>query len=180
MEKKRLADLKKTDKLLLLFGVGLLLVVLSWPGKKQDTGAETDAAVGPESAASYEEELERRLASILSRMEGVGKVEVMITFQSSEEKVVQEDTSASRKRIEETDSSGGERKQEELSLEVDTLTLGDRGEPYVLKELAPQVQGVLVVAEGGDLATVKAQIVEAVQALFPLEAHKIKVLKRGS
>ena len=50
----------------------------------------------------------------------------------------------------------------------------------VLKELAPEIEGILVLADGADRATVKAEIVDAVQALFPLPAHKIKVLKRGS
>lgn len=50
----------------------------------------------------------------------------------------------------------------------------------MLKELAPEIEGILVLADGADRATVKAEIVDAVQALFPLPAHKIKVLKRGS
>ena len=38
--------------------------------------------------------------------------------------------------------------------------------------------GIVVAAEGGDNAAVKAEISEAMEALFDVPAHKIKVLKR--
>ena len=60
------------------------------------------------------------------------------------------------------------------------LSGGSGGTPYVIQERVPEVEGVLVLADGAGSATVKAQIAEAVQALFPVEAHKIRVLKRGS
>ncbi|MCD8249989.1 MAG: hypothetical protein LUC60_09110 [Lachnospiraceae bacterium] len=51
--------------------------------------------------------------------------------------------------------------------------------PYVRSETNPQVEGVLIVAEGGDNGDVKADIIDAVQALFGIEAHKIKIMKYG-
>lgn len=180
MEKAWFQKLKKTDKLLLLLAAGILLVVLSWPGKKEVVTSEKLTMESSEDVLSYEKKQEQRLSEILSQMEGVGRAEVMITYKSSEERIVREDSSSSRKSVEETDSGGGMRTQEEVSLNVDTLTTGGEGEPYVVKELVPEVEGILVLADGGDKASVKAQIIEAVQALFPLESHKIKVLKRGS
>ena len=47
------------------------------------------------------------------------------------------------------------------------------------KELLPEVEGVIVIAEGGDNAVVARNITEAVQALFGVEAHKIKIMKRA-
>ena len=49
-------------------------------------------------------------------------------------------------------------------------------EPAV-QELEPRVEGVIVIAEGGGNAQVKQNILEAVQALFSVEAHKIKIMK---
>ncbi len=48
--------------------------------------------------------------------------------------------------------------------------------------LYPEVEGVLVSCEGAGTGTVNAEITEALQALFNLDAHKIKVLsmKDGS
>ena len=46
-----------------------------------------------------------------------------------------------------------------------------------MQELEPRVEGVIVIAEGGGNAQVKQNILEAVEALFPVEAHKIKIMK---
>ncbi len=45
------------------------------------------------------------------------------------------------------------------------------------KELSPKVEGVVVIAEGGDKGVVVQNITEAVQALFGVDTHKIKVMK---
>ena len=42
-----------------------------------------------------------------------------------------------------------------------------------------EIEGVVVIADGGDNAVVVQNITEAVQALFGVEAHKIKIMKRG-
>lgn len=49
--------------------------------------------------------------------------------------------------------------------------------PYVTSESNPQVEGVLVIAEGGDKSSVKEEIIGAAQALFGIEPHKIKIMK---
>ena len=51
--------------------------------------------------------------------------------------------------------------------------------PYVKQELSPRIEGVLVIAEGGDNAVVIENITEAVQALFGVDTHKIKVMKHN-
>ena len=56
-------------------------------------------------------------------------------------------------------------------------TEGGTSEPYVVKTLSPEIEGVLVVAEGAGSGIVNRTIVEAVQALFGVEAHKVKVVK---
>ena len=47
------------------------------------------------------------------------------------------------------------------------------------KELTPEVAGVIVIAEGGDDPVAVENIIEAVQALFEIYTHKIKVMKRN-
>ena len=50
--------------------------------------------------------------------------------------------------------------------------------PYVIRETMPEVRGVLVVAQGAGDPQVVSEIKEAVMALFHLDAHKIKVMKK--
>ena len=57
---------------------------------------------------------------------------------------------------------------------------GGEKAPYVSKEILPEIEGVLVVAEGGDSPRIVSDISDAVKALFQVEAHRIKVVKMSS
>ena len=110
----------------------------------------------------------------------MGEVDVMLTLFSSSEKVLRVDKERSRVATSETDSSGGTRQQADESLRESTVLAGSSGsgEPVVEKELAPEISGIVISAQGGGNALVQKEISEAMQALFGLPAHKIKVLKR--
>ena len=85
----------------------------------------------------------------------------------------------SRSSTHESDSQGGTRIISETDSRENTVyrTEGGASEPYVIKTLSPQIEGVLVVAEGAGSGTVNRTIVETVQALFGVEAHKVKVVR---
>ena len=186
-----MSKLKKPKKeqlvVLLLFGV--LLVVIALPTTTGTMGADkkdadisgTQGAAGTDTATlTYEEQLEKRLSAILSQVAGAGRVEVMLTLESRGERIVEKDTPESRKSVEETDSSGGSRTTDEQDWGEETVYYEDGSggkSPYVVKELEPNIEGVLVLAEGGGSAVVKQELLEAVQALFPIEAHKVKIMK---
>jgi len=131
---------------------------------------------------AYEAELEARLASLLGQIEGAGTVQVMVTVSRSSELILQSDTSREESVIQETDAQGGSRDNMELREEKQTVLVGDSGigQPYVVGQIMPQVEGVVVACEGGDRPTVQAEISAAVQALFDLAPHKIKVCKMAS
>lgn len=132
--------------------------------------------------SNYEEELEKRLIQILSRIDGAGQVQVMVTVSRSAELILQSDTSREESTVKETDSQGGSRDNAEFREENQTVLIGgsNTSQPYVIGEIMPQVEGVVVACEGGDRASVQAEISAAVQALFDLQPHKIKVCKMAS
>lgn len=179
----------KKEQLVVLLLFGVLLVVIALPTTTGTMGAEkkdadisgTQGATGTDTATlTYEEQLEKRLSAILSQVAGAGRVEVMVTLESRGERIVEKDTPESRKSVEETDSSGGSRTTDEQDWGEETVYYEDGSggkSPYVVKELEPNIEGVLVLAEGGDSAVVKQELLEAVQALFPIEAHKVKIMK---
>ncbi len=105
----------------------------------------------------------------------------MLTLFSSSEKVLRVDKERSRSTTSETDSSGGTRQQADESLRESTVLAGSSGsgEPVVEKELAPEISGIVISAQGGGNASVQKEISEAMQALFGLPAHKIKSIKAG-
>jgi len=49
--------------------------------------------------------------------------------------------------------------------------------PYVSKVIQPVVEGVVVIAQGGDSESVKENIIETIQVLFGIDANKIRVVK---
>ena len=166
----------KKDQLLIVFLVGILLLVISIPaGTKKDSNTGTKktlansskSSVGTTKQSEYTAYMEERLERILSQIDGAGQVQVMITWKSDGEKVVEKDRKSNEENVSETTvyNSG-------------SSTSGVQ-EPYVSKELSPQAQGVIVIAPGGDDAVVVKNITEAVQALFEIDTHKIRIMKGG-
>ena len=181
-----MSKLKKPKKeqlvVLLLFGVLLVVIAIPTTPGQSETISGVEAATDDIEAAglSYEEQLEKRLSAILSRVAGAGRVEVMVTLESRGERIVEKDTPESRKNVEETDANGGSRSTDEQDWGEETVYYEDGNggkSPYVVKELEPNIEGILVLAEGGGSAVVKQELLEAVQALFPIAAHKVKIMK---
>ena len=149
---------------------------------KDGIAVETPGKAGEEGNESALEEYaimqEAKLEALLSSMEGVGKVEVMLTFLSSEELVVEKDAPVVRSNTVEKDSEGGTRTVTQYESGDSTVYLSGSGvsEPYVVKTLNPRVVGVLVVAEGAGDDMVRGTLSEIVQALFGVEAQRVKVV----
>ena len=186
----KLRELKKSDWIAIaLTGVLILIIAIPLSPKKEEETktaekeiSETVSGNGGESQDAYVASLERKLKQVLGQMDGAGKVEVMITLADSGEKIVEKDHKEQENHIEESDTGGGTRSTTERETENVTVYVENGSEtyPYVTKEVLPKVEGVLVVAEGGDDPKVISDISDTVMALFRVEAHKIKVVKMSS
>ena len=124
--------------------------------------------------------LEARIEELLSVMDGVGNVQAMVTVSASREMIVEKDEPVNRATVTETDGSGGSRSTNESSYEYETIFKTDsegNKTPYVVKQIEPEIQGITVVAQGGGNAVVQKNISDVLEALFHIEAHKIKVVK---
>ena len=181
--------LKKSDWAAIAL-LGVLLLIIAMPSGSRTAVSKTDnfgTVSGTEAEKTtkkedYSEYLENKLERVLAQMEGVGRVTVMITVSDNGESVVEKDASESSTTTTENDSSGGVRTVTEEQSSETTIYLETDGEsrPYVQKEKLPSIEGVIVVAEGGGNSRVVSEISEAVEALFSVEAHKIKVVKMSS
>ena len=49
--------------------------------------------------------------------------------------------------------------------------------PYIVQEREPEIEGVVIVCQGGYDSVIKREITDAVSALFSIESHKIKIMK---
>lgn len=181
--------------LCILLVLGLALIVLCWLGMPETTDKKTKT-VKPDGMSEsleanpiygetendqdeYVSNLEKRLEDLLTNVKGVGKVEVMITLSESKELVTLKDTPYTHDSVKEDDGEGGKRDSYTMKKDEATVmsTMKDgSSSPYVIKELQPTVEGVVVTAQGGADNKIKLDIVEAVEALFDVPTHKIKVL----
>ncbi len=144
--------------------------------QKQYGSAESGQTATQE---TYTEIMEQKLTDILSDMADAGRVRVMITLKSSEELVLEKEEPVNRSATNENDAQGGSRIINQLETGDTTVyrTDGSSSEPYVVKTLTPQIEGVLIVAEGAGKGNVNQAMTEIAQALFGVEAHKVKVVK---
>lgn len=189
---KRWRKLKKTDwAVIALTGVLLMILAIPTGDKKQGgepvlTKENTEETVTEKTKTvqkdDYISDLENKLEKVLSQMEGVGKVAVMITVSDNGTCVVEKDTTKNTSTTEEKDSSGGNRTVTEQEMGESTVYIerGQEKTPYIQKETLPTIEGIVVVAEGGGNGKTISDISETIQALFPVEAHRIKVVKMGS
>lgn len=186
-------------RILLIIIAGIVLVVASVTDKKGNNDVYEDDVYTPgggdnninssynyssESAAlnamaEYASREEGKLERILGQVEGIGKVKVMITLASSEERMTLQDTDNTESSTDEQDSNGGSRQQEEYILKSENVIISSEGNeyPYVVQVNSPKIEGVAVVAEGAGSGKKDSEIIDAVVALFSIEPHKIKVMK---
>lgn len=182
MQKIKEKKLKRSDWLILVLA-GILILIIALPTdtkeKKQAEEAKENISKENNTMEASKDEIERKLEDILEKIDGAGDVKVMITYQDSGTQVVEKDKNTSENSLEESDSTGGVRSTKEQQLQESTVyEEADAGNtPFVSKELLPKVEGILIVAYGGDNQKVKQNISEAVLALFQVEAHRIKIVK---
>lgn len=182
MQKIKEKELKRSDWLILVLA-GILILIIALPTdtkeKKQAEEAKENISKENNTMEASKDEIERKLEDILEKIDGAGDVKVMITYQDSGTQVVEKDKNTSENSLEESDSTGGVRSTKEQQLQESTVyEEADAGNtPFVSKELLPKVEGILIVAYGGDNQKVKQNISEAVLALFQVEAHRIKIVK---
>ena len=182
MQKIKEKKLKRSDWLILVLA-GILILIIALPTdtkeKKQAEKSKENISKENNTMEASKDEIERKLEDILEKIDGAGDVKVMITYQDSGTQVVEKDKNTSENSLEESDSTGGVRSTKEQQLQESTVyEEADAGNtPFVSKELLPKVEGILIVASGGDNQKVKQNISEAVLTLFQVEAHRIKIVK---
>ena len=147
--------------LVLLLGVGLMLL---------PTGSGQQEEPQSDSWDTFSlEDTERKMAELLSRIEGAGKLEIMLTLKSSSQLYLAEDT----------DESAG---QSDAQSRQETVTLNKGGyeDVVVTRQVYPVYQGAVVVCQGADQSSVRLAITEAVASLTGLSSDKISVIKWNS
>ena len=187
--KKTEGNNKKTIENLVVFLILLIVTIVAinliWGKEEQKTvenQIETEHKVlaeNIENSTTNETNaynLEQEVEEVLSKIEGVGKVKVLITYSESSQIVAMYNENKNISVTEETDSEGGIRTIEATDANKEIILDGDNN-PITEKIVMPKIEGAIIIAEGGGDAILKSNIVQAVSAVTGLASHKVQVFK---
>ncbi len=164
-------DKNKISRFVLVLGIiGIALIFLSEmiPESSNQELKQSDNNI----YLSYEreEQLERRLEEMISKISGAGKTSVMLTLDSSKEFFYASDVTSETRETDTERSSDTE--------ENHVIIDGENGEePLIIKVDEAKIRGVLIVCEGGDNPTVIEKIIDAVCAVLGISSNRVSVSK---
>lgn len=172
----KVKSIKHIEIIIAVIVVALMILIFSgFKSSSSKTTSTDDSATSAVSTTNVSTvaEWEKRLAEILSSIDGVGKAEVMITAKSTTEKVTANTTTTSI-----SSSQGGSGNVTTSTNTTETpVIVNNNGtsEPYILKEVMPEILGVIVVAEGADNSVTKLAIMRAVQTSLQVNAACVEI-----
>lgn len=157
---------KKYRYVLIILLIGLILMLI--PSKNTTTEDVNVSLSNKENSnSSTENPLEQRLSDLLSKVEGAGNVEVILTIETGEEIIYQTNDDQVN-----SDTS--------FSSNTDTVTVTDsnRNQTGLIKQIkAETYKGAIIVCRGADNPTVCLKLVDAVSRITGLRSNCISVLK---
>ena len=172
-------DKKKIYSLLSLAVVcGIALIAMSGLSQDKETSKENKDAnqeiAADASQIASDSSLEKKLKSILSQIEGAGELDVMITFESSEEIQPAYNSNSTTEKTQEKDAQGGERTVTTATENKTMITSGSNS-PIVIKTTEPKIKGVIVVSSGASNPTVKQNLYSATQTALQVSGHQVEI-----
>ncbi len=171
--KEKLVQKLKTDKkLLLIVAVGVLGMALIFFSEIKPETKKDNTALITNASVSYEETVEKKLKDLIESIDGAGKAQVMVVFESSKESVFAKDLDEDTENGEKTDSKKTKSKY---------IIIEKSGEENGLltKNVYPSVSGVAIVCDGAGDSVIKQRIVETVSALFDINSKNISVVRKA-
>lgn len=191
LQKKEEGNNKKTIENLVIFAIILIVTIVAinyiWSGdsdKKEENNEITKKLAteepNTENKKSNEgENTEERLENILSNIKGVGTAKVLLTYSQTSQIMPMYDEDSTESTTEEKDSGGGTRIINESSSKKDIIYEENNGvkTPITQSVVNPKIEGAIITAQGAGDANVKANIIQAVEAVTGLATYKIQVFE---
>lgn len=163
-------------KYALVIVICLGLLALIWPVTKTESPSPPPAAKSQSTETGKATQgMASELESILSQIDGAGKVEVSLTLTSEGVKTYATNVRTERRVNQESDGRTSKKTTEENQV-LDLAVAA--GNPLLVEEKIPDILGVLVVADGARNPEVKENLTEATATLLNISAHKVRVLPR--
>ena len=180
---------KKNIENLVVFLVLLIITIIAintiWGDKKSEVKQEENSTYKQlaenidkgNNLENNEYNLEEKLEDILSKIYGVGKVKVLITYSETSEVIAMYNEKNTASNTEEEDTNGGKRVIEQIDSNKEIIYEEKNGEkiPITQKIIMPKIEGAIITAEGAGNANIKTNIIQAVSAVTGLPSYRISV-----
>ena len=179
---------RKTENLVVMLALMIIVVIAInyiWNGKSTEknnnnTELSNSNMIKQVSAEVENDDLEEKLEKILSNISGAGNVKVMITYSESSTTQPIYDENYKETNTVENDDSGGTRSISETDNQKQIVFKQNSDgskEPVTKSVISPKIEGAIITAQGANNATVKSNIIQAVEAATGLATHKIQVFE---
>ena len=155
----------------------VLAALLYFASQSSEKSKAKEENTGTGYAATDVASVERRLEETLSEIRGVGKVRVMITYDTSEELVPAMST---QRQSQESSSNNTDSRSSTESNQLATINSGNGQSPVVITEIQPKVRGVIVIAEGAADITVRMNLEYATATVLGIDSSAIEVFEMNS
>jgi len=176
-EKKGGTDWGKKSRYLLVILICVGILALIWPqGKSEIQQAALPETQTSSSVSQAKANIANELQSILSQVEGAGKVQVSISLSSDGLKSYARNTKDENRETQEMDHSGSDRNIKENNQSSDIAVSG--GSALLVEDRAPEIVGVLVVADGAKNGAVKERLTAATTTLLNISPQQVRVEAR--
>ena len=173
---QRLKAVKHIEIIIAVIAVALMIFIFA--GVKRNTDS-TPTNVGGSNATTGDyavtsiAEWEKKLSAILSEIDGVGRAEVMITAKGTTEKITANTKTTNSNNSQNT--SGNVTSSTNITESPVLVNNNGKSEPYIIKEIMPEILGVIVVADGADNAVTKLAIMRAVQTVLQVSSSCVEI-----
>lgn len=176
MNIKKIMEIKNIgkEKLVLLALAGIMLIGASYFESVKENKVSEEITTINYNEEDYQSEMEAKVENLIENLKGVSDVSVLISLKSGGEKILKEDNENSS-----SDKSEGTNEEKSSSVKKTTVIFQQDGNenPYIVKELYPEIEGIAVTAKGVSDNTLKESIINMLAALFDVPVHKISILE---
>lgn len=159
--------------IILIVGVCLMSVPGFFSHPQKPESPTTALPTTSFNTTGYEQALEARLSAILATLNGVSDVDVMITLEDSGEDYYAKNEKNNRQSGNDSTSN---QTDDSLALKSDP---GGGQSPVLLKSAPPKIGGVFITAKGVEAPETKANIINAIRAVFNVPLHRVQVLEKA-
>ncbi|MEG1499866.1 MAG: hypothetical protein RR400_02220 [Clostridia bacterium] len=172
---KLLQKLKGTPHIGIIIAAifGAIILLLYFSAFPKNFSKNEKVEVPKSSVSEFVAEIGGRLSSTISNIAGAGKISVMVTLKGGFEYVYATSTEdkLNSSTSDKTNTSTTIKTSEPILVQINGKT-----QPLIIKEIPPEINGILIVSSGANDVNVRLNILRAVGTLLNVPTTNIEIL----